>query len=347
MNGSGIRAQLVLSEAGLVALFAAGLSPGWLKAWLHSAGAKSVDVCMLEQEAWKRAADWYVFFASEGELLRVALHFGRRIQARDDGTPGLLGITPFTLDNPTRHAWYFRNNPSPSRVLLLPLGDIAFERQRWLNLLGEAQPLTPLYISLLETGEVPAGTCLLEAGLCASSTAPEDGATLLNDGGYLPEEALMQVLRSRGMMVRFAESCTAGGMSERLSRLPGASQVLDGAWVTYSNDAKQRLLGVSATLIEKHGAVSREVVEAMAAAGSDAKHACVAVSGIAGPAGGSEDKPVGTVWIAAALPDGSVHSVCHLFPGSRAEVRNRTVVHGLHLLCSCLLETHVEQFTPI
>ncbi len=347
MNGSGIRAQLVLSEAGLAALFAAGITPGWLKAWLYSAGANSVDVCMLEQEAWKRAADWYVFFASEGELLRVALHFGRRIQARDDGTPGLLGITPFTLDNPTRHAWYFRNNPSPSRVLLLPLGDIAFERQRWLNLLGEAQPLLPLYVSLLETGDVPGGACPLEAGLCASSTPPEDGATLLNDGGYLPEEALMQVLISRGLMVRFAESCTAGGMAERLSRMPGSSEVLDCAWVTYSNDAKQRLLGVSAKLIEKHGAVSREVVEAMAVAGSDGRHACVAVSGIAGPAGGSEDKPVGTVWIAAALPDGSVHSACHLFPGSRSEVRNRTVVHALHLLCSCLQESNVEQFSII
>jgi nicotinamide-nucleotide amidase len=302
---------------------------------------------MLEQDAWKRAADWYVFFASEGELLRVALHFGRRIQARDDGTPGLLGITPFSLDNPTRHAWYFKNNPSPSRVLLMPLGDIAFDRQRWLNLLGESQPLSPLYISLLESVDAPTGVCLLEAGLCASSMAPEDESILLNDGGYLPEETLMQVLKARGLKVRFAESCTAGGMAERLSRLPGSSTVLDCGWVTYSNNSKQRLLGVAEKLIDKYGAVSREVVEAMAVSGSDARHACVAVSGIAGPSGGSEDKPVGTVWIAAALPDGTVNSACYLFPGSRAEVRNKTVVHGLHLLCSCLQETNVEQFSII
>ncbi|PIS19403.1 MAG: damage-inducible protein CinA [Zetaproteobacteria bacterium CG12_big_fil_rev_8_21_14_0_65_55_1124] len=176
--------------------------------------------------------------------------------------------------------------------------------------------------------------------------APEDDSKLLNDGGYLPEESLMQALRSRGLKVRFAESCTAGGMAERLSRLPGSSEVLDCAWVTYSNEAKQRLLGVSGKLLEKYGAVSREVAEAMARAGSDATHACVAVSGIAGPGGGSEDKPVGTVWIAAALPDGTVHSACHHFPGSRAEVRNRTVVHALHLLCGCLQETNLEQFTP-
>ncbi len=338
MNANGVRAQLVLSEAGLAALFAAGLSPGWLKAWLQAAGAHSVDICMLEQEAWKRAADWFVFFASEAELLRVALHFGRRIQARDDGAPGLLGITPFTLDNPTRNAWYFRNNPSPSRVLLLPLGDIAVDRQRWLNLLNDAQPLLPFYVQLQEAGDAPADTCPLEPGLCASIAIPASGSLLLNNGGYLPEEALMQALRSRGLMVRFAESCTAGGMAERLSRLPGSSEVLDCAWVTYSNDAKHRLLGVPAKLIEKYGAVSREVVEAMAGAGADNKHACVAVSGIAGPSGGSDEKPVGTVWLAAALPDGSAHSICHHFPGSRAEVRNRSVVHAFHLLCSRLTD---------
>jgi PncC family amidohydrolase len=345
MNGTALRAQLVLSEAGLASLFAAGITPGWLKAWLQSAGAQSVDVCMLEQEAWKRAADWYVFFASEAELLRVALHFGRRIQAADDGSLGLLGITPFTLENPTRHAWYFRNSPSPSRVLLLPLGDIAFDRQLWLNLLGDAQPLSPLYVSLLETGDAPACTCPLEAGLCASSVLPDNMNMLLNDGGYLPEESLMQVLRSRGLKVRFVESCTAGGMAERLSRLPGSSEVLDCAWVTYSNDAKHRLLGVPAKLFETHGAVSREVVEAMVRGGSDTTHACVAVSGIAGPGGGSEEKPVGTVWLAVALPDGTVHSACHHFPGSRAEVRNRTVVHALHLLCSCLQEMNLEQLS--
>ncbi len=339
MSHGGIRAQLVLSESGLASLFAAGLTPGWLKAWLQAAGAQSVDVCMLEQEAWKRAADWFVFFASEAELFRVALHFGRRLQARDDGSPGLLGISPFVLDNPSRHAWYFRNTPSPTRVLLLPLGDIAGDRQRWLALLNDNQPLMPLYIVPQEASEAPAGACPLEAGLYATAIAPPDGAAVLNDGGYLPEEWLMQALNRRGLMARFAESCTAGGLSERLSRQPGSSGVLDSAWVVYSNEAKVHLLGVPASLIEKHGAVSREVVEAMAKSGSDADHTCVSVSGIAGPSGGSDAKPVGTVWIAAGLPDGSVHSVCHQFPGSRAEVRNRAVIHAFHLLCGLLLKT--------
>jgi len=336
MNGNTVRAQLVLSEAGLANLFSAGLSPAWLKAWLRTAGAYSVDICMLEQEAWKRAADWFVFLASEAELLRVALHFGRRIQVTDEGSAGLLGITPFTLDNPRRNAWYFRNSPSPTRVLLLPLGDIASDRQRWLNQLNDVQPLLPLYVQLQEAVDAPADSFPLEPGLCASLEKPANGSLLLNDGGYLPEETLMQVLRSRGLKVRFAESCTAGGMAERLSRLPGSSEVLDCAWVTYSNDAKHRLLGVPSKLIDKHGAVSREVVEVMAKAGADSKHACVAVSGIAGPDGGSDEKPVGSIWLAAALPDGSLHSACHLFPGSRAEIRNQTIVHAFHLLCDSL-----------
>ncbi|MDQ6972782.1 MAG: CinA family protein, partial [Mariprofundaceae bacterium] len=332
MNAAGIRAQLVISEAGLSSLLAEGLTTGWLKSWLSSAGASSVDVCMLEQDAWKRPAEWFVFVASASELMRVALHFGRRIQACDDGSPGLVGLDSFILSNPERKAWYFKNTPSPSRVLLLPPGDIASDRLRCLHKLNDAQPLLPLYVNL-EMGQEASACTLLEAGLCASAIEPVADSVSFGDGGYLPEEIVYRTLREHGLRIRFAESCTAGGLAERLSRLPGSSEVLDCAWVTYSNDAKKRLLGLPDSMLERYGAVSREVVEAMAKAGTDAGHACVAVSGVAGPGGGSDDKPVGTVWMAVALPDGRVHSACYLFPGSRAEVRKRTVVHGFHLLC--------------
>jgi len=335
MYRGGARAQLVLSESGLAHLVASGLTPGWLKAWLLSAGAQTVDVCMLEQEAWKRAADWYVFFAAESELMRVALHFGKRMQLDDDGACGLLGIAPFMLENPRRKAWYFTNHPGSARILLMPLGEIAYNRSSWLRLLNDGEPRLPVYVQLNDTGEH-----LLEAGVSCSFSAPLTDDALLNDGGYLPEETLMQALKAHGLKLRVAESCTAGGLAERLSRLPGCSDVLDGGWVTYSNAAKHRMLGISERLIEKHGAVSREVVEAMAKAGADKQHACIAVSGIAGPDGGSDEKPIGTVWIAAALPDGNIRSVCHHFPGSRAEVRNRTVVQGFYLLISSLSANH-------
>ncbi|MDX8391237.1 MAG: CinA family protein [Mariprofundaceae bacterium] len=333
MNMNGARVQLVLSESGLAHLVAAGIAPGWLKAWLFSAGAHTVDLCMLEQQAWKRAADWYVFFAAESELMRVALHFGKRMHAGEGGRCGLLGVPSFVLDNPQREAWYFSNNPGPSRVLLLPLGDIAYGRSVWLKYLNNAQPLLPMHVRLDD-----ADSCALEVGVSCSFENPEAGALLFNDGGYLPEESLMQALKARGLKVRFAESCTAGGMAERLSRLPGSSEVLDAAWVTYSNSAKQQLLGVSKRLIEKHGAVSREVVEAMAKGGSDKQHACIAVSGIAGPGGGSEDKPLGTVWIALALPGEKIHAECFCFPGSRALVRSQTVVRAFYLLVRRLMD---------
>jgi len=332
MKMNGARAQLVLSEAGLAQLVAAGITPGWLKAWLISAGAHAVDLCMLEQEAWKRSADWYVFFAGEAELMRVALHFGRRMQAGENGQRGLLGVPSFTLDNPQRRAWYFSNNPGPSRVLLLSLGDIAYARSVWLKNLNDGQPLSPMYVQLDD-----AGSSALEVGMSCSFETPEADALLLNDGGYLPEESLMQALKAHGLKLRFAESCTAGGMAERFSRLPGSSGVLDGGWVSYSNTFKQRLLGVPKRLIEKHGAVSREVVEAMAGHGRDKQHACIAVSGVAGPDGASEDKPLGTVWIAVAMPDGALHAECFCFAGSRAAVRSQTVVHAFHLLMRSLV----------
>ena len=332
INGQDIRAQLVISETGMTELTAAGLTPGWLTGWLRSAGAHAVDVCMLEQEAWKRAADWYVFYAEEAELMRVALHFGRRMQAGEDGRCGLLGVPPLQLENPQRSAWYFVNQPASARVLLLPCGDIAGHRGRWLSLLNDKAPLLPMQVRLDTQGDIP-----LEVGMsCAPGAASGGDASVLNDGAYLPEESLMQALKSHNLGIRFAESCTAGGLAERLTRLPGASDVLDGGWVTYSNEAKHRQLGIAARLIEKHGAVSREVAEEMAKKGSDGQHACIAVSGIAGPDGGSEGKPVGTVWMAAALPDGEVRAACRCFSGSRAAVRSQTVVHAYQLLISAL-----------
>jgi len=106
--------------------------------------------------------------------------------------------------------------------------------------------------------------------------------------------------------------------------------------VTYSNEAKHAQLKVPKRLLAKFGAVSREAVEAMVKNGSDNTHACIAVSGIAGPAGGSEDNPVGTVWIAAVIPDGDIHTQRHRFAGSRSEVRQRAVNQAFGMLIGLL-----------
>lgn len=127
-----------------------------------------------------------------------------------------------------------------------------------------------------------------------------------------------------------AESCTGGGIAHVITEMPGSSAWFECGFVTYSNAAKSRLLGVDAGLIVSHGAVSEAVALAMAdgarrSAGSDY---AVAVSGIAGPGGGTTAKPVGTVWLAwCSARQQQVH--CHHFTGDRASIRAQTVVEAL------------------
>jgi nicotinamide-nucleotide amidase len=137
------------------------------------------------------------------------------------------------------------------------------------------------------------------------------------------EERVAQLLLPAGRTVSTAESCTAGLLAERLTRISGSSDYFLGGVVTYSNELKQQLLGVSAATLEAHGAVSQEVVVEMAEGavqklGSDY---WIGISGIAGPGGGTEEKPVGTVHVAVALRESSTdHRELHL-PGGRQRVR--------------------------
>lgn len=150
-------------------------------------------------------------------------------------------------------------------------------------------------------------------------------------------EAVMDALRGASARVAVAESCTGGLVAKRLTDVPGASEVLQGAVVAYANDAKVSLLGVGeATLLER-GAVSGEVAAEMAVgvAARMGTRAGVGVTGIAGPGGGTEEKPVGTVWMAAAL-DGRVEVRRERFPGDREAVRERAAQGALFLLLRML-----------
>ena len=141
---------------------------------------------------------------------------------------------------------------------------------------------------------------------------------------------LGHLLQAQNAQVTTAESCTGGGIAEAITRIPGSSAWFEAGFVTYSNVQKTKQLGVPESLFGQVGAVSREVVEAMvtgAPAQSGARFA-VAVSGVAGPGGGSEEKPVGTVWL--AWGDGSeVTSERRYFAGDRDEVRRQTVIAAL------------------
>ena len=143
-------------------------------------------------------------------------------------------------------------------------------------------------------------------------------------------EQLASTLQARGWMMATAESCTGGMIAARCTDLAGSSNWFDRGFVTYSNAAKTDMLGVPAALIAQHGAVSEVVACAMALGAAQHAHvrASVAVTGIAGPAGGSAAKPVGTVWFAWCV-DGQTRSERRVFAGSRADVREATAMHAL------------------
>lgn len=145
------------------------------------------------------------------------------------------------------------------------------------------------------------------------------------------------LMLQKGWLLATAESCSGGLIAARCTDLAGSSQWFERGFVSYSNAAKTELLGVDAALIAQHGAVSEAVARAMAHGALQHSQAQVAlaVTGIAGPSGGSADKPVGTVWLAWALP-GRLDSVCQCFPGDRAAVRAATVAQALHGLAQRL-----------
>ncbi|HVL00980.1 MAG TPA: nicotinamide-nucleotide amidase [Dongiaceae bacterium] len=137
---------------------------------------------------------------------------------------------------------------------------------------------------------------------------------------------LGSLLRGRGLYVVTAESCTGGWVAESITQVAGSSGWFDRAFVTYSNDAKREMLGVRPKTLEQHGAVSKAVVEEMAKGALKRSRGtfAVAISGIAGPDGGSEEKPVGTVWLAWSI-QGRVDSCQVCLPGERRDVRSAAV----------------------
>lgn len=144
---------------------------------------------------------------------------------------------------------------------------------------------------------------------------------------------LAQALAARGWSLATAESCTGGMIAAACTALSGSSVWFERGFVTYSNAAKSECLDVPAALIDTHGAVSEPVARAMAAGAVQRSRAqvAVAVTGVAGPTGGSAAKPVGTVWFGWSV-QGVVHSEMRHFPGDRAQVRAATVTHALQRL---------------
>ena len=158
------------------------------------------------------------------------------------------------------------------------------------------------------------------------------------DEGLIAQAAdLLKVAQANGDLIATAESCTGGLVAAALTAVPGSSSVFERGFVTYSNAAKSEMLGVPFWLIERHGAVSEDVARAMAGGALNHSRAtmAVAVTGIAGPDGGTPEKPVGLVHFAAGRPDGPMHHERVEFGDvGRAEVRRRSVEQALSMLRS-------------
>jgi nicotinamide-nucleotide amidase len=161
---------------------------------------------------------------------------------------------------------------------------------------------------------------------------------MLSDATLLAAEALLEACRSHGIMLATAESCTGGLIAAALTAIAGSSDVVDRGFVTYSNEAKHEMIGVPVALIETHGAVSEQVAAAMAEGALARSRAAIAVSvtGVAGPSGGSADKPVGLVCFGLAHSGRSVITARQIFPGDRSAIRSATVDHTFTMIRAAL-----------
>jgi len=166
-----------------------------------------------------------------------------------------------------------------------------------------------------------------------SSLKADLGNLIVRLGDTTPAEIISRTLRSIGYKLVTAESCTGGFLGKLLTDIPASSELYWGGYITYSDSAKQNILGIPESLIKQYGAVSRSVCERMAGEALRLSKAdiSIAVSGIAGPEGGSKDKPVGTVWITVLNRNGDTEVKLFHFFGSRASVRMKTAVSAFLL----------------
>lgn len=165
----------------------------------------------------------------------------------------------------------------------------------------------------------------------------------MSDFPLLAESLGIELIR-RHWSLTTAESCTGGWVAKVVTQVSGSSQWFDRGFVTYSNLAKQEMLGVTSETLQRHGAVSEATVREMALGALHYSHAQVslAISGIAGPSGGTPDKPVGTVWFAWAIRDGSVSTATRKFDGNRESIRHQAVEIALEECLQQILKADPE-----
>jgi nicotinamide-nucleotide amidase len=274
--------------------------------------------------------------------------------------PGSAGPTVVVLPGPPRELqplWLQATQTEAFRAA--SAGAVAFQ-QRMLRLYGIPESEIALTLraataagidlerleitTCLRRGEIEVVTRYEDADSAvydefAAFVGARHADTLFSDDGSTVDEQVAGLLEGAGETIATAESCSAGLLAARLTERPGASTFFLGGLVVYANAAKVALAGVDPQLLEDHGAVSCEVAEALADGARERLGADVGVgiTGIAGPGGGSDDKPVGLVWIAVSHGDGRRETRSVRVPGTRADVRDRSTTVALHLLRRLLM----------
>jgi nicotinamide-nucleotide amidase len=279
--------------------------------------------------------------------------------AKRDGAP-VSGPTVVVLPGPPRELQPMWAQAVATDALQQAIAGATTYRQRTLRLFGMPESEIAETLRVAERDGVPLErleitTCLKRGEIevvtryepdaegayedFAEIVSERHAETLFSSDGRTVDEIVAGLLGERGCTIATAESCTGGLLAARLTERSGSSAYVKGGLVVYSDAAKTALAGVDAGLIEAHGAVSREVAEALARGARErlATDVGVGITGIAGPGGGSEEKPVGLVWLSVAGPsedDLTTRSVN--LPGGRADVRDRSTTVAMHMLLRAL-----------
>ncbi len=312
------------------------------------------------------AAQLEAYFAQRGRTMSASNLRQARVPAGAQVLPNPFGTAPglyFPAELGASRGWnaHLFLLPGPPRELkpmveaeveprlraLLPDGDSRRVLYLRLTGIGESDIVEAVEKQLEAVPRLELGYCIGRGDVDVRLAGPEEavqagaqivrarlGDFILSEDRRILEEVVVQTLAARGEQLALAESCTGGAVASRITDVSGASAVFGHGFVTYANVAKQQQLGVPAGLIEAHGAVSEEVARAMAEgclAVSGADHA-LALTGIAGPTGGSDDKPVGTVWIALASKGADTVARKFFYPGARDRFKLLASQAALELL---------------
>ncbi len=282
--------------------------------------------------------------------------------AGSTATPNARGRGPtvVVLPGPPRELQPMWRAAVQTDALREAIKDATKYEQRTMRLFGIpeseiAETLREAQAQGIELGKLEVTTCLKRGEIEVVTRYEPDAAgvyeafarvvterhkdTLFSPDGSTVDEQVAKMLRDKSWAIATAESCTGGLVAARLTEPPGASEYVKGGVVVYSNDAKVELAGVDPKLIEEHGAVSEQVAGALAEGvrartGADVG---VGVTGVAGPGGGTEQKPVGLVWLSVAGPRGAAITRSVNLPGGRVDIRDRATTVAMHLIRRLLL----------